>query len=461
SDAFPGALAGHGGFRPLRCGCCGELFDLGKVSFSHDPKRFWCPKCRFRAMDPFNEVVDGGLLHMCLVTAAEHSFTLSLPQLQEWRAAGEAVWVRMVALDCTELLQVWPEELTLEADGRELFRIAPPEKGHRRRDLPQELTYQLMAGQNALQLRVNASAASTGLALGVLRCSAKAPRKLCGEVPRESAAAARERLQELLRDERAGKEDPHQVTLRKHLGVLVQVDAWSSPLQSCLCATAAVYVWLLPTLQQADWAHTCETQTVDGEVFAYPHCIYWVDWAWLRWILQKAGLNVWVESGASVSDFIANAQATGGMGAVNFWPCLYLFMPSRWLDSLAAYVSLMLFQVFFGLFLMNPVTLSFCNHLLVVQIFCVAGMVHMLIMWSHLGDLEPWRQLPCQLCALGSIAGFVGVVLTGNSCLHSNWLGTHLPFLFYACESLGLSSMSLFALFWKSKLPLAALIKEA
>ncbi|CAE7707789.1 pli1, partial [Symbiodinium necroappetens] len=160
--------AGHGapsGFRPLRCGRCGELFDLGKATFTHDPKRFWCPKCRFRAMDPFNEVVDGGLLHLCLVTAAEHRFTLSLPLLKEWRAAGEAVWVRMVALDCVELLQVWPEELSLEADGRELFRIAPPEKGHRRRDVPQELTYQLMAGPNVLQLRVNASAVGSGLAL--------------------------------------------------------------------------------------------------------------------------------------------------------------------------------------------------------------------------------------------------------------------------------------------------------
>ncbi|CAE7249417.1 pli1, partial [Symbiodinium microadriaticum] len=196
--------AGHGapsGFRPLRCGRCGELFDLGKATFTHDPKRFWCPKCRFRAMDPFNEVVDGGLLHLCLVTAAEHRFTLSLPLLKEWRAAGEAVWVRMVALDCVELLQVWPEELSLEADGRELFRIAPPEKGHRRRDVPQELTYQLMAGPNVLQLRVNASAVGSGLALGVLRCSAKAPRRLCGEVPRASAAEAREQMRVLLREE--------------------------------------------------------------------------------------------------------------------------------------------------------------------------------------------------------------------------------------------------------------------
>ncbi|CAE7599288.1 pli1 [Symbiodinium natans] len=206
--ALGSGLSGNlSGFRPLRCGCCAELFDLGKVRFSHDPKRFWCPKCRFRAMDPFNEVVDGGLLHMCLVTSAEHRFTLSLPLLKEWRAAGEAVWVRMVALDSAELLQVWPDELTLEADGRELFRITPPEKGHRRRDVPQELTYQLMAGPNALQLRVNAAAAGSGFALGVLRCSAKAPRKLCGEVPRAPASECLERLLFLLKARPPKEED--------------------------------------------------------------------------------------------------------------------------------------------------------------------------------------------------------------------------------------------------------------
>ena len=69
-------------------------------------------------------------------------------------------------------------------DSPALFRCS---QGHRRRDVPQELTYQLVAGQNdagtmilssncqgsqgfarheAMQLRVNAAAASCGLALG-------------------------------------------------------------------------------------------------------------------------------------------------------------------------------------------------------------------------------------------------------------------------------------------------------
>ena len=48
-----------------------------------------------------------------------------------------------------ELLQEWPPELTVEADGCQLFKVSAPEKGHRRRDVPVELTQLLKQGQNA------------------------------------------------------------------------------------------------------------------------------------------------------------------------------------------------------------------------------------------------------------------------------------------------------------------------
>eukprot|EP00913_Durusdinium_trenchii_P029501 g27653.t1 len=54
-------------------------------------------------------------------------------------------------------------------------------------------------------------------------------------------------------------------------------------------------------------------------------------------------------------------------------------------------------RVFFGLFLMNPVTRGFCTHSFVVSIFCQAGIAHMTVMLGQLDHLEPdrhWGHLP-------------------------------------------------------------------
>ena len=224
---------------------------------------------------------------------------------------------------------------------------------------------------------------------------------------------------------------------------------WSVWLQTSVALSAVIYVRVLPFLQNIGWAHTCEAVTVEGVVWEYPHCAYWVDWTWARNILKAHGLNTWFEGGASVSDYIANPQATGGMAAVEFWPCMFLYLPNRWVDGLGAYVSLLMFQIFFGFFLMNPVTLGFCTHLSVVMIFCVAGMVHMFIMGAHLNLLTPWRARVCSICRTGAILGLLGVIFTGNVCLYSSWIGANAPFFFWFCESLGLSSMSMFVIFFR------------
>lgn len=210
---------------------------------------------------------------------------------------------------------------------------------------------------------------------------------------------------------------------------------WSVWLQTSIALTAVIYVWVLPFLQTIGWAHTCETVTVEGVVWEYPHCASWVDC-----------MNTWSEGGASVSSYIANPQATGGMAAVEFWPCMFLYLPNRWVDSLGAYVSLLMFQIFFGLFLMNPVTRGFCTHLSVVMIFCVAGMVHMFIMGAHLNLLTPWRAAVCRICRVGAILGFLGVIFTSNVVLLTSWIGANAPFFFWFCESLGLSSWSMFVI---------------
>lgn len=136
-----------------------------------------------------------------------------MPKLPEWLAAGHQLWLRMLRLDSRELLQEWPPELTVEADGAVVFTVAPPEKGHRRRDVPLELTQLLHVGVNQVQLRVSEG---QGLVVGLVRAVPKAPRRLCQEVPRQEAAEALERLLTMLRDSQE-----EAVELESHLEMAV------------------------------------------------------------------------------------------------------------------------------------------------------------------------------------------------------------------------------------------------
>ncbi|CAK9068253.1 unnamed protein product [Durusdinium trenchii] len=219
-SSVPGLDAQVQSFRVLRCVCCSVIFNLEKVQYRGDAQSFWCPSCRFRAMDPFNEVPADGVLHCALLGVSGYDFEVNVPKLQEWRDAGETVWLRMLQVDSKELFQVWPEELLVEADGCQLFRIAPPEKGHRRRDVPQDLTTLLRTGNNAFRLRFPEA---QGLALGLVRAVPKAPRRLCMEVARQEPRAARAGLMALLRDSEEAEEDGLEYVASRRLSLLCPV----------------------------------------------------------------------------------------------------------------------------------------------------------------------------------------------------------------------------------------------
>ncbi|CAL1140520.1 unnamed protein product [Cladocopium goreaui] len=204
-------------FRVLRCTCCSVIFNLEKTQYHGDAQSFWCPSCRFRAMDPFNEVSGEGVLHCALLGLGGYEFEVNLSRLQEWRDAGETIWLRMLQVDSQELFQVWPEELAVEVDGCQLFRVAPPEKGHKRRDVPQDITDWLQAGPNVLRLRFTDA---QGLALGLVRAAPKAPRRLCLEVPRQEAPEARAKLLTLLRN---SEEDGLEFVASRQLSLLCPV----------------------------------------------------------------------------------------------------------------------------------------------------------------------------------------------------------------------------------------------
>ncbi|CAE8662463.1 unnamed protein product, partial [Polarella glacialis] len=139
--------------RPLKCTYCFQDFDLQTSEYTKSQETFWCPICRFRQMDPFNSVVEPyGLLRFHIVMRPTISFNLDLPDLKAWRKDEQSIWMRMVRVNSENCIQVWPNKLTLVANGVEVFAIAPPEEGHVRRDVPRDISPGLRPGLNSVTI---------------------------------------------------------------------------------------------------------------------------------------------------------------------------------------------------------------------------------------------------------------------------------------------------------------------
>ena len=139
-----------------QCVGCGTAADLQRARYTHKPEDFWCPPCRFKAMDPFNAVVDGkGFLKYMVVTQPSFSFSLDLPELRMWRREGLSVEVRMVEVDSDKIRHVWPNTMEFLANGGEGFTVRAPEDGHKRRDVPQEVGAVLKVGSNAISVSMS------------------------------------------------------------------------------------------------------------------------------------------------------------------------------------------------------------------------------------------------------------------------------------------------------------------
>ena len=59
------------------------IFNLEKAVYHRDASQFWCPSCRFKAMDPFNEVPEDGVLHTALLGPGGLEFEVRLGQVIE------------------------------------------------------------------------------------------------------------------------------------------------------------------------------------------------------------------------------------------------------------------------------------------------------------------------------------------------------------------------------------------
>ncbi|CAE8608264.1 unnamed protein product, partial [Polarella glacialis] len=113
---------------PQRCVRCEANCDMGSVRFTGKPASFWCPLCRFKVMDPFNELVEGtGMLKYLLVSRPQFDFSLDLPDLRQWKREGMVVEVRMLKVDSAKNAQAWPRQIHFMVNGMEVFAIHPPE----------------------------------------------------------------------------------------------------------------------------------------------------------------------------------------------------------------------------------------------------------------------------------------------------------------------------------------------
>ncbi|CEM24689.1 unnamed protein product [Vitrella brassicaformis CCMP3155] len=157
----------------VRCRECYGLYHERCVHYHGDRSRYVCHICRFKKMDPFNQVVDGPLFVHVLVSGSNmKQQTLHLPRLVEWRRKNYEIWVRCLSTRDTSLTHTWPYELSIkvndtvggcvtETDRKSCALQLPqeakipkasPEK--KRREEPLNLTKYFSAGQNQGNNRV-------------------------------------------------------------------------------------------------------------------------------------------------------------------------------------------------------------------------------------------------------------------------------------------------------------------
>mmetsp|Transcript_133303 Transcript_133303/g.259529 ORF Transcript_133303/g.259529 Transcript_133303/m.259529 type:complete len:586 (-) Transcript_133303:174-1931(-) len=264
--------------RPLKCNYCGNAFDL----HWSQPENFRCPSCRVKLMDPFNVLVDtgpGGVLKLAFCTQMRLDFALDVPDLRRWRREGLSVEVRMLRVDKTDWCQAWPNSLQFLANGAEIFSVKPPEEGHRRRDVPQQISPGLKIGMNAISVHL-ADASFFDFALAVVVTKPQSIEDLSAQVAKCDEAAALERVRRLLSKQPSeGQEDEEIMCLTSDMLRLrcpitmdrVQVPVRGKDCQHVQCFSLEAYIssnrqmrafnnrWRCPVctliLQPADLCH--------------------------------------------------------------------------------------------------------------------------------------------------------------------------------------------------------------
>lgn len=160
-------------------------------------------------MDPYNIVREGrpGVIKLDLVQPplveasarqrATFEFSRDLPKLQEWRTHGQQIEVRMCTLDDYSSHQKWPRTLCLHINDQKVLDIVPPEPGHRRRDVPQNISAHLRGGVNHFRVTIQDDYVQR-FAFAVVRTTPQSPRQIGKLVPVLSRDQCRQRVVDLL-----------------------------------------------------------------------------------------------------------------------------------------------------------------------------------------------------------------------------------------------------------------------
>lgn len=157
-----------------------------------------CFKCRIQAMDPFHPVDERrGILYSSHVKKDGLDFSVDLSDLRQWRRDGLRLEVRMLRVDQAKVCHVWPHTMTFTVNNKEAFAVQPPEEGHKRRDIPQEVSSHFTPGLNLVYVKLSDKQPET-LFFALVLTSSIEVKDLAAKVVRTSLPKAQARVQDLL-----------------------------------------------------------------------------------------------------------------------------------------------------------------------------------------------------------------------------------------------------------------------
>jgi len=133
------------------CDRCKARCDMHQLKYTARPPTLVCPLCCINLMDPFNEVAD--VLKYLIVASGNVDFEVDM-QVVPQPTRGEAVYVRMVKLGTSKVSQEYPHMMDCLINNVKVFTVQQPEVGHKRRDVPIEVTSWLRPGKNKVHLVV-------------------------------------------------------------------------------------------------------------------------------------------------------------------------------------------------------------------------------------------------------------------------------------------------------------------